>query len=446
MPKRENVRFYVSAAAAADAGFRPCLRCRPESSPLACAWRGTATTVARALRLIEDGALDSGGVETLAERLGVGSRHLLRLFAKHVGATPVQVAQTRRLHLAKQLLDESKLPMTAIAYAAGYGSVRRFNEAIRSTYRRPASALRRSKHIPRTESELRLRLAYRPPLDWPAMLRFFELRMLPGVEQVVDGAYLRTIALSGAHGRIAIRPAAQPNQLELTVSFPDVSMLPRIVTRVRRMFDLDADPLLIERDLTRDRALAPHVKASPGLRVPGAWDGFELAVRAIVGQAVTVRGGRTLATRIAACFGDTLPGASPEACSIVFPTAAVLANADLSGLGLASTRAAAICNLAHCVDSGAIDFTTPQALDAFAAQLQAQPGIGPWTAQYLALRAFGQPDAFPAGDLGLLRGAERCLGLRARELTPAALARRADPWRPWRAYAAMRLWSAYTAS
>ncbi len=440
-PKAKNVRFYSSAAAAAEAGFRPCLRCRPESSPGAPAWRGTETTVSRALRLIEEGALDAGGVEGLATRLGVGSRHLSRLFLKHIGVAPVQVAQTRRLHLAKKLLDETNLSVTEIAYAAGFGSLRRFNEVILSTYRRSPSAIRKLRRAVSEESGLRLELAYRPPFDWSWMLAFFGARAVAGVESVEDGVYRRTISVGGRTGSIAVRPIPDTNRLELAVNVPDTSAVAAIAARARRAFDLDADPLSIGRDLGRDGALAQRVKASPGLRVPGAWNGFEIAVRAILGQSVTVAGARTLAGRVAARYG-TKVAETESRCALSFPTPEVLADRDLNDLGVAASRAAAIKTLAKRVADGKLDLETPQDLENFVGVLQEIQGIGPWTAQYIALRALGHPDAFPVGDLGLLKGAGVCFSEK-RALTHTALARRAEEWRPWRAYAAMHLWSAY---
>ena len=440
-PKAKNVRFYASAAAAAEAGFRPCLRCRPESSPGAPAWRGTETTVSRALRLIEEGALDSVGVEGLAARLGVGSRHLARLFLKHIGASPVQVAQTRRLHLAKKLLDETDLSVTEIAYAAGFGSLRRFNEVILFTYQRSPSRIRKLRRSLPEASGLRLELAYRPPFDWGWMCEFFGARAITGVEAVAEGVYRRTISVGERIGSILVRPLPGTNRLELAVDAPDTTAIAAIAARARRAFDLDADPLSIVRDLGRDRALAGRVRAAPGLRVPGAWNGFEIAVRAILGQSVSVTAARSLAARVAARHGTTLADESAP-CALAFPAPEVLAERSLKDLGIAAPRALAIKRLARQVADGKLDLETPQDLEAFAGALQEIQGIGPWTAQYIALRALGHPDAFPVGDLGLLKGADVCFASK-RTLTHSALARRAEEWRPWRAYAAMHLWSAY---
>jgi AraC family transcriptional regulator, regulatory protein of adaptative response / DNA-3-methyladenine glycosylase II len=441
-PKRENVRFYPSAAAAAAAGFRPCLRCRPESSPRAPVWRGTETTVARALRLIDEGWLDRDGVDELSARLGVGARHLGRLFQRHLGASPVQVAQTRRLHLAKKLLDETELSMTAIAEASGYGSLRRFNEAMRATYDRSPSALRKHRRAGRAPAALELRLSYRPPLDFDALLEFYANRAIPGVETVDAGVYRRTIAFAETHGSIGVRPLPGGRELELAVEFPEAAALASIVSRVRRLFDLDADPMTIERDLRRDPALEPSVAARPGLRVPGAWEGFELLVRAIVGQAITVAGARTILGRIVERCGARIDGAPPGQ-NRIFPPAQVLARADLTGLGLSAARAATIRRLAAAVAEARLELEAPRDLGAIVGELRAYEGVGPWTAEYVALRACAHPDAFPAGDLGLCRGAERAFGLERGSLTARALERRSQVWRPWRAYAAQHLWAAY---
>lgn len=450
LPKAENVRFFASAAGAAEAGFRPCLRCRPESSPGTSAWQGTAATVSRALRLIQGGALDEGGVEALADRLGIGGRHLGRLFLRHVGAPPLRVAQTRRLHLAKKLLDETSLAVTEIAYASGFGSVRRFHEAMRASYGRPPGAIRKARSdAPARASggdEIRLRLAFRPPFDWEALRAFFAFRALPGVEEADGASYRRTVALDGRLGRIAVRAVPGAHHLELAVELPDVAAaLVRVLARVRRMFDLDADPATIERDLGRDAALAKLLRARPGLRVPGAWDPFELAVRAVLGQQVSVKGARTLAGRIAERFGARLPAAAGGGPPLAFPTPEALVDAELESVGLPAARAATIRRLARAVKSGALDLETSRDLDTSVAELVRVEGIGPWTAHYVALRALGEPDAFPASDLGLLGGATLCLARRGERFTPAALVQRAEAWRPWRAYAAMHLWQAHSA-
>ncbi len=441
--KAANVRFFASAAAAAEAGFRPCLRCRPESSPGTPAWLGTAATVSRALRLIGDGALDDGTVEALAARLGVGPRHLTRLFHRHLGAPPRAVAQTRRLLFAKTLIDDTDLPLAQVALSSGFGSIRRFNAVLRQTYGCAPGALRRAsrRRAPGPRGEFVLRLPFRPPFDWAGVIAYLGPRAIPGIEAVDHGRYRRTIALDGHAGRIEVRPVSGETELELRVDVPDPRTLFRIVERVRRLFDLGADPREIVAHLGRDRGLAPLLDSRPGLRLPGAWDGFELAVRAILGQQVTVKGASTLAGRLARAFGAPMPGAGADGPAVLFPTPRALAAADPAEIGLPGKRAAAIRALAAAVSRGEVVFDAGRGPAALERALTRLPGIGGWTAQYVAMRALNEPDAFPATDLGLLRAAERH-GLAA---SPSELVARAEAWRPWRAYAAMALWQSLTA-
>lgn len=445
-PKAENVRFFPTAAAAAEAGFRPCLRCRPECSPGTPAWLGTSATVTRGLRLIAAGELDAGGVEVLAARLGIGPRHLSRLFVKHLGASPLAVAQTRRLHFAKSLIDDTELPMAQVGLSAGFNSVRRFNAAFRGAYGRTPSDLRRAArrtggraHPRANGGAFTLRLRYRPPFDWGSLLGFLALRATPGVEAVDAESYRRTIAIDGRQGVVCVRPGAGAHVLDVEITFPDPQALFRIVERVRRIFDLGADPEDISAHLRTDADLAPLVRAYPGIRVPGAWDGFELAVRAILGQQVTVKGATTLAGRVARTFGEPLVGSGADELHMIFPTPQALANANLTRIGLPKARADAVRGLARAVAAGEVSFDTSVGLEACVRQLTQLPGIGEWTAQYVAMRALSLPDAFPATDLGLLRAA----ATGKRKLTAAQLVARAEAWRPWRAYAAMYLWKRY---
>lgn len=432
--KDRNVRYYPSAAAAAEAGFRPCLRCRPEAAPGTPAWLGTSVTVRRALRLIHEGALDTGSVEDLAARLGVGSRHLHRLFVQHVGASPMAVAQTRRLHFAKRLIDETRLPMTDIALASGFGSLRRFNDAFRHTYGRAPRELRRERRIEPKGDALTLRLAYRPPYDWDGLLAFFAARALPGVERVSGDSYARSVSLNGTQGWIEVRPVAGVDALQLSVHGLEPASLFTVALRVRQMFDLAADPADVNLTFKRDPLLGPLAKKRPGLRVPGAWDPFELAVRAVLGQQVSVAAARTFASRIVAQHGTAL--VSPvEGLTHLFPEPAALAHADLIPLGLTRARALSLSALAGAVAQGELVFDVAAA-EEFRAAIQKIPGIGAWTAEYVALRALADPDAFPAEDLILRRAAAG----RGKPLTGAALLKRAEAWRPWRAYSVLHLW------
>jgi len=445
-PKRENAVFYPTAPAAQAAGFRPCLRCRPETSPDLAAWRGTSNTVSRALALIETGALDAADVEGLAGRLGVGERQLRRLFRQHLGASTVAVAQTRRVLLAKQLIHESILPMAAVAMAAGFGSIRRFNETFQILYNRPPSALRRgnAEEVPARGDALSIRLPYRPPYDWDAMALFLRRRAIPGVEIVAPGHYARTIAIGPDRGVLVVRPVAC-DRLGVEVRFPRLSALPVIIARVRRVFDLAADPLAIGAQLGQDATLAPLLAARPGLRVPGAWDGFELAIRAILGQQITVTTATALAGKIVAAHGEPLPpelSGEIEGLTHIFPRAAALADADLAYLGIPRARAASLSSLAAAVLADPLILGTRRSLEEAIAQLKALPGIGEWTAQYIAMRELREPDAFPHGDIGLMRA---LAGAGGRRPTAAELLARAEAWRPWRAYAALHLWASEAA-
>jgi AraC family transcriptional regulator of adaptative response / DNA-3-methyladenine glycosylase II len=407
-PKDEHIRYFATAAAAEAAGFRPCLRCRPEASPGTPAWLGTSAVVSRAVRLISEGALDRGGVDALADRLGMTARHLRRLFLQHLGATPLEVAHTRRVHFAKKLLDETALAINEVAFASGFGSVRRFNGQIRRTYARTPTQLRRlaRQHVAAGPECYRFRLAYRPPYDWAAVLGFLHARATPGVESVERSHYRRTITIDGADGVIDVTPLPSGNALCLEVRFPDSGALLSIVERVRRMFDLGADPAVIAEHLGADPLLAGPIKRHPGIRTPGAWDGFELAVRAILGQQVSVKGATTLAGRVASMFGAPVTGArgAAEAASgggglmRLFPTPARLADAAIERAGVMTARAEAIRALARRVIDGSITFGPCIDGRAAIAALRALPGIGDWTAEYIAMRALGEPDAFPRGN------------------------------------------------
>jgi AraC family transcriptional regulator of adaptative response / DNA-3-methyladenine glycosylase II len=438
--KYENAKFFGSAAAAQEAGFRPCLRCRPETAPEMASWRGTSNTVSRALALINDGALDGSGasVETLAERLGLGERQLRRLFRQHLGASPVAVAQTRRVLFAKQLIHETRMPMTEIALAAGFGSLRRFNEIFRDLFQRPPSALRRKSAAGPASAEagVTLRLRYRPPYDWESMLGFLRARAIPGVEVVEGGKYRRTVEIGGRTGSVEVTHLPEKQSLGVTIRFPNVQSLPEIVTRVRRLFDLGADIETIDAHLSLDPVLAPLIARRPGLRAPGGWDGFELAVRAVLGQQVSVAAARRLAGQLVTLHGKAV---AADGLSRAFPTAKRLAAAKSIGLGMPAARLATLKAVAEAAASDPNLFRAFGTIDEAIARLRAIRGVGEWTAQYIALRALREMDAFPASDVGLLRGAEKMDGARP---TAAGLLTRSEVWRPWRAYAAQHLWAA----
>jgi AraC family transcriptional regulator of adaptative response / DNA-3-methyladenine glycosylase II len=446
--KFSNCRFFASAAAAQEAGFRPCLRCRPETAPELASWRGTSNTVSRALALIAEGALDGedASVERLAERLGMGERQLRRLFAQHLGASPVAVAQTRRVLFAKQLLHETRMPMTEVAMAAGFGSLRRFNETFQELFKRPPSALRRktSGKPGAEQAEVMLRLSYRPPYDWNSMLEFLRARAIPGVEVVEGGRYLRSIGIDGSAGSVEVEHLPQRKSLGVTIRFSDVRSFPAIVSRVRRVFDLGADIETIGAHLSLDPLLAPLLAERPGLRAPGGWDGFELAVRAILGQQVSVMAARRLAGELVALHGKRVPEGARRHPGLthVFPAAESLVAVESIGLGMPKARLASLKALAEAVVADKNLFHPFGTIGESIARLRAIAGVGEWTAQYIALRAIREMDAFPATDIGLLRGVARLEGVRS---TSAGLLDRAESWRPWRAYAAQHLWAADSA-
>jgi AraC family transcriptional regulator of adaptative response / DNA-3-methyladenine glycosylase II len=442
-PKRENVSFYATASAAQEAGFRPCLRCRPESSPDLAAWRGTSNTVSRALALIAEGALDGEAIDALAERLGVGERQLRRLFKQHLGASPIALAQTRRVLFAKQLIAETTMPLAEVALASGFSSIRRFNATFQTLYRRPPRELRRSHIVDGQQAAvggITLILPYAPPYDWDAMIGFLAARAITGIE-AVDGSerYRRSIALDGAQGVISVEPDERGRGLRVTIRFPRIASMATIVRRVRRVFDLSADPLAIGEDLSRDPILAPLIARRPGLRVPGAWDGFEVAVRAVLGQQITVTAALRLAAKLVAAYGDPLDASFGNGLTHTFPMPIRMAKADLQSLGMPSARAQALSSLAAAVAGKPGLFSPSQTLEQAIAELRSLRGIGEWTAQYIAMRALREPDAFPAADIGLMRALTPAGGSRPSAIEILA---KAEAWRPWRAYAAQHLWTA----
>ncbi|MGW2217376.1 AlkA N-terminal domain-containing protein [Nonomuraea sp. NPDC001684] len=420
-PSSRNVRFYRHAASAEAAGFRPCKRCRPELSPGDPGWDLRGDLIGRALRLIDDGAADERGVAGLARRLHITERHLHRLFVAELGVGPLAVARTKRLLLAKQLLTETGLPVTEVAFAAGFGSVRQFNATMRETYGFTPSELRATAGRPAAPPEpeaagpvtLRLRLHRREPYDVAGVFGFLTSRAIPGLEVAGPESYSRAVP----GGTITLTP--RPDHIALDVALADTRQLARIVARCRRLLDLDADPDAIAEALGQT-SLAPLVQARPGLRVPGTFDGFELAVRAVVGQQISVAGARTLLGRIVARTGGPL-----------FPTAAELREVDLTGLGLTNRRIATLADLAGRVADGDIDLDGGQDPAEAGSELLKVPGIGPWTASYIALRALRDPDAWPTGDL-VLNKRMAALGIPDDHI---------ERWRPWRAYAALHLWS-----
>jgi AraC family transcriptional regulator of adaptative response / DNA-3-methyladenine glycosylase II len=435
-PHAHNVRTFELASAAEAAGFRPCMRCRPyrTSQPI-----GTVgpELVCRAVQLILDGALDEGTEEQLAQRLAVSSRHLRRLFTQNVGATPDQVARSRRAHFARRLLDDTDLTVTEIAFASGFGSVRQLNRACKEVFRAAPLELRakrRSADRLVADGGLLLRLPYTPPLDWPAMLRYFRRRAIAGVEAVDGDTYRRTIVVDGDPGVLEVSQGGD-DYLLLLAHLPHWEGLIHVVQRARRVFDLDADLDAVTAGLHDDELVGPLVERAPGLRVPGTWDPFEIGVRAIVGQQISVQGANTLMARLVERHGTPVPGLAQLGLSRLFPEPATLAVADLADLGLTTRRQTAVRELARAVSDRSVLLDRSVGLDQLVASIAAVPGLGGWTANYIAMR-LGEADGFPAADLGLRRAVADANVPSAREL-----ALRAEHWRPWRAYAAVHLWT-----
>ena len=425
-PKPGNVVYFETAGAAAAAGFRPCLRCRPELSPDDRSGRARDQLPDLVLARIHEGALDDQTASALAAEFGAGERQLRRSFLTRYGITPQAAAATHRIHVAKQLLTETRMAVTDVAYAAGFASLRRFHQAFAAATGMNPTQLRRNDAATARPTDVhRLRLAYRPPYDWPRALAFLRQRALPGIEHVGEHDYRRELPelADGARLRVTHDPAHHALALEL-FALPTQS-IPKVAQRVRRMFDLDADPQAVAATLSCDSLLAPLLRARPGLRVPTAFDPWETAVRAVVGQRISVAATRTLLTRMIASDGR-------------FPAPAAIGQHDLAGIGLTRSRAATIQALARAVLSGRVHFRAGQSLDAFVEGLVQIPGIGPWTAHYIAMRALGHPDAYPLGDLIV----KRALG----NPTPSQERARAEAWRPWRSYVVLHLWTAASES
>jgi len=434
-PGRERCRFFSNSALAEQHGFRPCLRCRPELAPGHAPVDAVRRTARAAAHRIEAGALNNGGsLERLAQGLGLSTRQLRRAVRREFGVSPVELAQTQRLLLAKQLLAESSLPIIQVAFASGFQSVRRFNALFRSHYRLTPTKMRRASPKTLMADCVRLTLAYRPPLAWNALLRFLAGRATAGVESVDEESYSRTAALGDHQGWLRVGLFAGRDALSVELATSLTPALPDILVRLKGLFDLSARPDVIATHLSADSRLAQLTARRPGLRVPGAFDGFELAVRAILGQRVSVRAATTLAGRLAARFGEQFDTPVPG-LDRLFPSPARLVIAresELTSLGISGARAATIRALAQAVIERRIGLVPCSDPEAAGRKLEEFPGIGDWTAQYISMRALRWPDAFPAGDLGLKKAWGDSSARRLREV--------AEAWRPWRAYAAMYLW------
>lgn len=440
--KLKNCSFVKTAAAAEDAGYRPCLRCRPETAPGSAARLGTGATVKRALRLISETAADGVSLEALANRLGVSSRHLRRLFHDQLGAGPKSIVQTERFAIARQLLVETNLPIGQVAFASGFGSIRRFNDATRKAFGVTPGVFRsQRKRSPVQHPGARLLLGYRPPYAWEQMLAFLRTRAVSRLEQVSDDGYRRTVSIDGAVGILSVGHQAEKNRLVVEFQMDRPIVLAEAIQRVKDIFDLNAAPGDISEHLSADVALAPLFDRSPGLRIPGAWDIYELAVRAIIGQQISVRGATTMLGRFVEAFGKPLANSTSSGATsgdgtdpdMVFPVPPDVCGGDLQKIGLTQARSKTLMTLteAFAADPGFIH--PAMDIDVACGQLLELRGIGLWTAEYIALRALRNPDAFPAADVALLKASGAA--------NAAILADRAEAWRPWRGYAALHLWN-----
>jgi AraC family transcriptional regulator, regulatory protein of adaptative response / DNA-3-methyladenine glycosylase II len=436
-PRADRCVFFKRAAEAERDGFRACFRCRPERAPGGGVDDSVSRTVAAAVARIQEGALNEGDVDSLAGELGVTARHLRRCTHAELGVSPLDLALSRKLAMARELLASTRIPVTDVAFASGFQSVRRFNDAFRSRHGRSPSELRHDKHASVLGDAVSLELDYRPPYGWESTLRFLAARSVDGVEAVVEGRYYRTALIGERTGWVSVRKGAR-DSLILEISPSLVRDVMTVAQRIRRLFDLDARPAAIDEHLRTDRRLAPLVHARPGLRVPGSFEPFDTALMAILGQQVTLRAGITLASRLVAAFGTKVTTPFPF-LNAAWPTPERALSLDprrVARLGMPERRAATLVALARAVARREVRLDGAGGADALLASLLEIPGIGPWTAQYILMRGAAWPDAFPAGDVAIARAlampsAKACLPL-------------ADAWRPWRSYATLHLWTSLT--
>jgi AraC family transcriptional regulator, regulatory protein of adaptative response / DNA-3-methyladenine glycosylase II len=433
-PKRRNVEFFVTAAGAQQHGYRACKRCRPDASPGSPEWNVRADVVGRAMRLIADGLVDREGVGGLSARLNYSERQINRLLTVELGAGPLALARAQRAHTARTLIETTTMPITQVAFAAGFSSVRQFNDTIREVYASSPSELRKSTRPSTTPGTLSLRLPYRAPFHADSIFEFLGLRAVPGIETWDGSTYRRSLRMSHGNAVIAVTPGG--DAVSCTLSLDDVADVQAAVERCRRLLDLDADPEAIEARFGGDPVLGPLVRKRPGLRSPGHPDGVELLTRAVLGQQVSVKGARTLAARLVAAVGQPITS-EIDGITHTFPTADAIAGCATGDFAMPTARARALINACEQLASGALVIDAGSERAHTAAQLRALPGIGAWTADYVAMRALGDPDIFLPTDVGV-RNALRALGV---DSSPKAAAHLAESWRPWRSYALHHLWA-----
>jgi AraC family transcriptional regulator, regulatory protein of adaptative response / DNA-3-methyladenine glycosylase II len=434
-PRRDRCRFFANAATAENAGFRPCLRCRPELAPGNAVIDSANRIASSVAQRIEAGALNEAGIDELAAEFGVSSRQLRRVVKSELGVTPTELAQTQRLLLAKHLLTDTALPAIEVAFASGFSSVRQFNALFRERYGLSPTALRRSQSSRTAEQALTVRLGFRPPMAWPLLLKFLADRAIPGVESVEANRYWRATQIGQSKGWINVERAEGANALRVEVSLSLARYLPSLLARVKNLFDLDAHPQLIEARLVEDKRLREIVSRRPGLRLPGAFDGFEMAMRAVLGQQISVAAARTIAGRITEAFAEPVETPHPNLnrASVSAASLSQAGVADLTRCGLTGKRAECLIALARVIAEGEVKLEPGVDIEATIERLKQVPGIGDWTAQYIAMRALRWPDAFLHSDLGVRKALGETSSKRILEI--------AESWRPWRAYALMHLWN-----
>ncbi|MCB0983260.1 MAG: DNA-3-methyladenine glycosylase 2 family protein [Ilumatobacter sp.] len=433
-PKRANVEFFLAAATAQAHGYRACKRCRPDASPGSPEWNTRADVVGRAMRLIADGLVDRAGVPGLATRLGYSERQVHRLLTAELGAGPLALARAQRAQTARILIETTTMPITEIAFAAGFQSVRQFNDTIRDVFAASPSRLRESRRPTGETGAVTVRLATREPFEAAHLFQFLGVRAVPGVEHLYGATYRRALRLPRGNGVVALTAAA--GHVTCSLHLDDVADVQAAVQRARRLLDLDSDPRAIDDHLAADPLLAPLVRARPGLRAAGHPDGAELLVRAVLGQQVSVAGARTLAARLVAAHGEPLAHPVGDVTHL-FPSAATIAGLSPEQFAMPRARGRALIQACERIAAGDLTLDMGSDREATVAALQALPGIGPWTAGYVAMRALGDPDVFLPTDIGV-RNALRALGA---DGSPAAAAAAAERWRPWRTYALHHLWA-----
>ena len=431
-PKLENITFYRSSTEAENAGFRPCLRCRPDHAPSSALWNGTAATVGRALTLIARGEADDVSIEQLAERLGVSDRHLRRLFSEHVGASPVEVAASKRLHLAKQLIIHSDMPMTEVAFASGYQSIRRFNEAFKQTFREAPSLVRQHRSDPKhmNSESIHIEIPVIAPFDSDHMFGFLKNHCVLGVESVTSNSYRRAFKVKDATGSVAVSYHEKNSQLDVALSISDTTSIRECIERVRDLFDARLNPHAHLNDLVTKDPIASCYLSTLGIRVPGAWDSFETAICIILGQLVSVEQAKFKVKKLVETLGQKIKNPHHPDCSHFFPTAEILAQTSLNGIGITKVREQAIRELARKVVARELDLSRSSDIEKTKEQLLSIKGIGPWTVEMIAMRCLGDTNAFPKNDLIIKR----------------ALAQHQIPkgdWSPWNSYITLALWKAF---